>query len=151
MDGVVEGTVVQGIGVSSGSAYAPVMQVGAAVRPPADEAVLETEEAARVIREALEAVAVEIERRAALASDNAAEILGATAMLARDPGLVDGAIAHASARKGPATARKGPATAIDAATQEYIDQFVALGGYFAERATDLRDVGNRAIAFVLGV
>ena len=81
--GVVGGAVIQGIGVSSGSAYAPVVQVGAAVRPPADEAVLPPEEAARVIREALEAVAVEIERRAALASDNAAEILGATAMLVR--------------------------------------------------------------------
>lgn len=136
--------VVQGIGVSPGSAYAPVVQVGAAVRPPADEAVLEAEEATRAIKAALEAVAVEIERRAGLASDNAAEILAATAMLARDPGLLAGAIAHA-------TAGRGPASAIDAATQEYIDQFVALGGYFAERATDLRDVGDRAIAFVLGV
>ncbi len=143
--GVVQGGgVIQGIGVSPGSAYAPVVHVGAAVRPPANEGVLEPEEAARVIREALEAVAVEIERRVGLASDNAAEILGATAMLARDPGLIDGAIAHAAAGKGPASA-------IDAATQEYIDQFVALGGYFAERATDLRDVGDRAIAFVLGV
>ena len=145
MDGVVQGgSVVQGIGVSPGSAYARVVQVGAAVRPPASEVVLEPEEAARVIRSALEAVAVEIERRMGLASDNAAEILGATAMLARDPGLIDGAIVHASAGKGPASA-------IDAATQEYVDQFVELGGYFAERATDLRDVGDRAIAFVLGV
>jgi len=137
-------SVVQGIGVSPGSAYAPVVQVGAAVRPPADEKVLEQAEAAPVIKAALEAVAVEIERRAGLASDNAAEILAATAMLARDPGLLDGAIAHAGAGRGPANA-------IDAATQEYIDQFLALGGYFAERATDLRDVGDRAIAFVLGV
>ena len=52
MDGLV-----QGIGVSSGSAYGPVVQVGAAVRPPADEPVLDSEEAARLIREALEAVA----------------------------------------------------------------------------------------------
>jgi len=137
-------TVVQGIGVSPGSAYAPVVQVGAAVRPPADEKMLPAEESSKVIADALEAVAVEIERRAGLASDNAAEILAATAMLARDPGLLAGAIAHS-------TAGRGPASAIDAATQEYIDQFVALGGYFAERATDLRDVGDRAIAFVLGV
>lgn len=137
-------SVVQGIGVSPGSAYAPLVHVGAAVRPPADEAVLEAGEAARVIKEALEAVAVEIERRVGLASDNAAEILAATAMLARDPGLIDGAIAHAAAGKGPASA-------IDAATQDYIDQFLALGGYFAERATDLRDVGDRAIAVVLDV
>ncbi|MBC7297939.1 MAG: phosphoenolpyruvate--protein phosphotransferase [Demequina sp.] len=135
--------VVQGIPVSSGAAFAPVVQVGAAVRPPSDEAVLSAEEAERRIRAALAEVATEIERRAASASDNAAEILGATAMLARDPGLIDGAIAQAKAGKGPAHA-------IDAATQDYIDQFVALGGYFAERATDLRDVGDRAIAAVLG-
>ena len=30
-------------------------------------------------------------------------------------------------------------------------QFEALGGYFAERVTDLRDVGSRAVAAVLGV
>jgi phosphotransferase system enzyme I (PtsI) len=63
-------------------------------------------------------------------------------MLARDPGLIDGSIAKA--------ATMGPANAIDAATQDYIVQFEALGGYFAERATDLRDVGDRAIAAVLG-
>jgi phosphotransferase system enzyme I (PtsI) len=136
-------SVVQGIPVSSGAAYAPVVQVAPAVRPPADEAVLPAEEAETRIRAALAEVAIEIERRAASASDNAAEILGAIAMLARDPGLIDGAIAQAKAGKGPAQA-------IDAATQIYIDQFVALGGYFAERATDLRDVGDRAIAAVLG-
>ena len=136
-------SVVQGIGVSAGSAFARVVQVGAAVRPPQGEPVVAQEQAEARIRAALEEVAVEIDRRAALASDNAAEILKATAMLARDPGLIDGAIAQAAGGKAPAWA-------IDAATQEYIDQFVALGGYFAERATDLRDVGDRAIAAVLG-
>ena len=29
--------VVQGIGVSAGSAFGPIVKVGAAVRPPADE------------------------------------------------------------------------------------------------------------------
>lgn len=137
-------SVVQGIPVSAGAAFAPVVQVGAAVRPPSDEAVLPAKEAEERIRAALAEVATDIERRAASASDNAAEILNATAMLAKDPGLIDGAIAHA-------TAGKAPAHAIDAATQDFIDQFLALGGYFAERATDLRDVGDRAIAAVLGV
>ena len=35
--------------------------------------------------------------------------------------------------------------------EEYCTQFEALGGYFAERVTDLRDVGSRAVAAVLGV
>jgi phosphotransferase system enzyme I (PtsI) len=130
--------VVQGIGVSAGSAYAPVVQVGAAVRPPQDEQVLSLEDASPRIEAAFEEVAVEIERRVALASDNAAEILGATAMLARDPGLLAAAIEHVGAGRAPAAA-------VDAAIQDYIDRFIELGGYFAERATDLRDVGDRAM------
>lgn len=136
------GTVVQGIGVSAGAAYAPVVIVGDRVLPPADEQVLAHDVAADRIRDAFAEVAAEIDRRAELASDGAAPILKATAMLARDPGLIEGAIAHAESY--------GPATAIERATQGYVDKFIELGGYFAERATDLKDVGARAVAAVLG-
>ena len=34
--------------------------------------------------------------------------------------------------------------------EEYAAQFEALGGYFAERVTDLKDVRNRAVARLLG-
>lgn len=134
--------VIQGIGVSGGSAFAPAVLVGDPVRPPADEPVVDSDTAASRIREAFEEVATEIDRRAARATDSGAEILKATAMLARDPGLIEGAIAE--------TGSVGPATAIDRATHGYVEQFEQLGGYFAERATDVRDVGNRAIAAVLG-
>ncbi|WP_144016142.1 phosphoenolpyruvate--protein phosphotransferase [Demequina sp. NBRC 110052] len=134
--------VVQGIGVSAGSAFGPVVKVGAAVRPPADEP--PADNGAEKVADALEAVATELERRALTALDTAASILQATAMLARDPGLLAAATTEV---EGGA----GPATALDRAVQSYIDQFTALGGYFAERATDLRDVGDRAIAHVLGV
>lgn len=134
--------VVQGIGVSAGSAFGPIVKVGAAVRPPADEP--PAENGAAKVAEALDAVATELERRALTALDTAASILQATAMLARDPGLLAAATTEVEGGTGPATA-------LDRAVQSYIDQFTALGGYFAERATDLRDVGDRAIAHVLGV
>ena len=134
-------TVIQGIGVSTGVAFAPVVAVGRPVRPPDGEPT--AGDAEERIRAAFEDVATDLEARVAHVEDTAAAILQATAMLARDPSLIDGAIARASAGAGPATA-------IDGATQEFMDQFTALGGYFAERAADLRDVGDRAIAAVLG-
>ncbi|WP_061960713.1 phosphoenolpyruvate--protein phosphotransferase [Demequina flava] len=134
-------SIVQGIGVSSGLAFGPVVTVGKPVQPPQDEAAAADAESR--IRDAFEAVATDLDSRTAHVDDTAAAILSATAMLARDPSLIDGAIARA-------TAGSGPATAIDGATREFMEQFAALGGYFAERATDLRDVGDRAIASVLG-
>lgn len=134
-------SIIQGIGVSSGIAFGPVVTVGRPVRPPVDEPA--SADAEQRIREAFESVATELEARVGRVEDTAAAILTATAMLARDPSLIDGAIARVADGAGPATA-------IDGATREFMDQFTALGGYFAERATDLRDVGDRAIAAVLG-
>ena len=49
----------QGIGVSPGSAYGPVVQVAPPVRPPADEAPTEDREAALAdVKAAFESVAV---------------------------------------------------------------------------------------------
>ncbi|WP_430867470.1 phosphoenolpyruvate--protein phosphotransferase [Demequina aurantiaca] len=134
-------TVLQGLGVSEGIAFGPVVRVGRGVRPPESEPTSPDAEAR--IREAFESVALDLDSRLGSVDDTAAAILSATAMLARDPSLIDGAIARAAAGSGPATA-------IDGATREFMEQFIALGGYFAERATDLRDVGDRAIAAVLG-
>ncbi len=134
-----------GIGVSPGTAFGPVVQVAPPVRPPADEAAAADPDAALVdVRASLEAVALDLEARAATADDTAQQILTATALIARDKGLVKAAGKQLAAGKGPATA-------VDAAVEEYAAQFTALGGYFAERVTDLRDVGARAIAHLLGV
>ncbi|WP_404393732.1 phosphoenolpyruvate--protein phosphotransferase [Humibacillus xanthopallidus] len=135
----------QGIGVSPGTAYGPVVQVAPPVRPPADEAAVEDQEAALVdVRAAFEAVAVSLEERATRVEDTAQQILKATALIARDKGLI-----KASAKQ--LAAGKGRANAISGAVEEYAAQFEALGGYFAERVADLRDVGSRAVAAVLGV
>lgn len=135
----------QGIGVSPGTAYGPVVQVAPAVRPPADEpAPTDVDGALADVRAAFERVATSLEERAALVDDTAQQILKATALIARDKSLVK------SAAKLLETGR-GPATAIAGAVEEFAQKFEALGGYFAERVTDLRDVGARAVAQVLGV
>ena len=135
----------QGIGVSPGTAYGPVVQVAPPVRPPADEAAVDDQDAALVdVRAAFEAVAVSLEERATRVEDTAQQILKATALIARDKGLVKAAAKQLAAGKGRANAISG-------AVEEYAVQFEALGGYFAERVADLRDVGSRAVAAVLGV
>ncbi|HET7800868.1 MAG TPA: phosphoenolpyruvate--protein phosphotransferase, partial [Humibacillus xanthopallidus] len=91
-----------------------------------------------------EAVAVSLEERATRVEDTAQQILKATALIARDKGLVKAAAKQLEAGKGRANA-------IEGAIEQYAAQFEALGGYFAERVADLRDVGSRAVAAVLGV
>jgi phosphotransferase system enzyme I (PtsI) len=134
-----------GIGVSPGTAYGPVVQVAPPVPPPAEEpAPTDTDAALADVKAALESVAVSLEERAARADDTAQQILKATALIARDKGLV-------KAARTLLDAGQGPAHAITHAVEEYAAQFEALGGYFAERVTDLRDVGARAVAAVLGL
>jgi phosphoenolpyruvate-protein phosphotransferase (PTS system enzyme I) len=135
----------QGIGVSPGSAYGPVVQVAPPVRPPVDEPAVDDREAALAdVKAAFEFVAQALEGKARHADDTAQQILKATALIARDKGLVKAADKQLAAGRGRATA-------IANAVEEYCTQFEALGGYFAERVTDLRDVGSRAVAAVLGV
>ena len=134
-----------GIGVSPGTAIGPVVQVRPPVRPPADEpGSADPGESSRLIREVLESVAGTLEERAARADATARQILTATAMMARDPGLATAADKHLAGGRGPAAA-------VDAATGEYCAMFSAAGGYLAERVTDLRDVCDRAVARLLGL
>lgn len=135
----------RGIGVSPGSAYGPVVLVAPPVQAPEGEPAANDPDAALVeVKAAFESVAVDLEERAGRADDTAAQILTATALIARDKSL------HKAAGKHLA-AGQGPATAIESAIGEFVAQFEALGGYFAERVADLRDVGARAVAAVLGV
>ncbi len=134
-----------GIGVSPGTASGPVVQVSPPVQAPAGEpAPSDLTEATEAVKAAFESVAADLEARAAAADDTAQQILKATALIARDKTLLKGATKHL-------TGGSGKATSISAAVEEVAAQFEALGGYFAERVTDLRDVGSRAVAAVLGV
>jgi phosphoenolpyruvate-protein phosphotransferase (PTS system enzyme I) len=134
-----------GIGVSPGIAVGPGVQVRPPVRPPEQEpAASDPVAAGQQIRRVLESVAGTLDDLAGRADPTAQQILTATAMMARDPGLAAAADKHLNGGSGPATA-------VDAATEEYCDMFSAAGGYLAERVTDLRDVRDRAVARLLGV
>ncbi|KHK98262.1 phosphoenolpyruvate-protein phosphotransferase [Microbacterium mangrovi] len=139
------GEIQQGIGVSPGTAYGPVVQVAPPVRPPANEpAPADPDAAAAAVAQAFADVAASLDAKVERVNDTAQTILKATAMIARDKSLLKAAVASVHAGVGPATA-------ITAAVEEFVVKFEALGGYFAERVADLRDVGARAVAAVLGV
>jgi phosphotransferase system enzyme I (PtsI) len=134
-----------GVGVSPGAAVGPVVRMRPRARPPLHEpSATDVAAAAHRVREALGIVAATIEQRALAVDAAAREILEATAMMARDPGLATAVDAHLAAGCGPATA-------VDAAVEDYCATFTAAGGHLAERVTDLRDVGDRAIAQLLGL
>lgn len=134
-----------GIGVSSGTATGPVVQVRPA--PSYDESEPATSDAAAAgqrVRDALEAVATGLSARIARANEHAKPILEATAMMARDPGLVTGI-------DGQLATGKGITKSVHDAVEDYCAMFTSLGGYMAERVTDLRDVRDRTICQLLGV
>lgn len=135
--------VVTGLGVSPGSASGPIARLGLPPRPPADEKP-GADPAAELTRvsEALEKVALSLEQRAAGAPGEAAAVLGATALMARDPGL-------RSSVKSQLDKGRPTAQSLDAAIEGFCDVLASAGGYMAERVADLRDVRNRALALLL--
>ncbi|RGE22470.1 phosphoenolpyruvate--protein phosphotransferase [Leucobacter sp. wl10] len=133
-----------GIGVSPGTAYGPVVQVAPPVAPPADEpAASDPAAAAESVVAAFMRVASALDAKADQLDADARDILRATALIARDRALHRAAARHLEAGSGPATS-------VAAAIEEFAAQFEALGGYFAERVADLRDIGSRVVAEVLG-
>lgn len=133
-----------GIGVSPGTAVGPLVLVTPAPKPPADEpATTDAAAASATVKGVLEAVAAGLDARAAMADAHAKPILEAGAMMARDPGLAMGI-------DGQLATGKGITNAVNDAVEEYCAMFESLGGYMAERVTDLRDVRDRAVARLLG-
>ena len=144
MSGDVLHTTFHGIGVSAGTAVGPLVIVTPAPKAPDDEApTTDAAAASGVVRGVLEDVAAGLEARAAKASEHARPILEAGAMMARDPGLAMGIDTQLQSGKGVTNA-------VTAAVEEYCAMFESLGGYMAERVTDLRDVRDRAVARLLG-
>ncbi len=134
-----------GIGVSAGTASGPAVLVRPAPQAPANEEPTTDPAAAGVkVRAALEAVAEGLETRILRADDHAKPILEATAMMARDEGLLDSIDAQLASGRGLTNA-------VSLAVEEYCAMFVELGGYMAERVTDLRDVRDRAVSRLLGL
>jgi phosphotransferase system enzyme I (PtsI) len=135
----------RGIGVSPGLAAGPVRRIAPPPTLPAPRTVTDPPAETAQALAALATVAADLAQRAdAVAVPTAAEILRAQSMMAADPVLAD-AIAD-RVRAG----LDGP-HAINAALAEHRTAFEAAGGYLAERAADLDDLRDRAVAACLGL
>lgn len=111
---------------------------------PADEPpTTDAAAASATVRDTLAAVASSLSAKAEKADAHAKPILEAGAMMAQDPGLAGAIDTHLQAGKGITNA-------VAAAVEEYCAMFESIGGYMAERVTDLRDVRDRTVARLLG-
>jgi phosphoenolpyruvate-protein phosphotransferase (PTS system enzyme I) len=134
-----------GIGVGRAIATGPVRRMPDPLPEPseADSPADKDAEVART-RTALQQVAAELTERGARAGGDAKNVLGAQALMAEDPTLVDDVVARI--QQGRTGQR-----AVHEAFLEFQVMLVGLGGYMAERAADLGDVAQRIIARLTGV
>ncbi|MET0297518.1 MAG: phosphoenolpyruvate--protein phosphotransferase [Microbacterium sp.] len=135
----------RGVGIGLGVAQGPVARMAEPLPAPSDAASeLNPDEETSRAREAVAAVARELESRGAQAGGAAQDVLEAQAMMAEDPSLeseIDSRIA----------AGKTAEFAVHDAFASFREQLVAMGGYLGERAADLDDVAQRVIARLRGV
>ena len=139
-------TVLHGIGVSAGTASGPVAVVTPAVGIDEHEpASVDPQADGERIRAVLHDVAASLTARAEHANSDASRaVLEATATLATDKGLIRGV--DKELKKGA-----GATKAIHDAVEVYAEKLRKLGGYMAERVTDLYDIRNRATARLRGL
>ncbi|GAB3621555.1 phosphoenolpyruvate--protein phosphotransferase [Glutamicibacter endophyticus] len=137
-----------GVGVSAGRVIGPVLRMPDPIAAPADGAPLPTgasvETETQRLADAAAQVAAQLKERAAHATGNAQAVLKATALMAADRSLLKSA-----------TKLVASGTCAESAIWEAADavatQLTALGGYMAERATDVLDVRARIVAALRGV
>ncbi|HSO63952.1 MAG TPA: PEP-utilizing enzyme, partial [Ornithinibacter sp.] len=137
-----------GTPVVPGVAAGPVLHVRGEVSPAAiarfgDGEFADHEAALAAYDEAAAAVADTFSSTAAAAEGAAAEVLSASAGLARDKGLRTGVSKNLQTGQGPVAAVQG-------AVEQFVSIFTNMGGLMAERATDLRDIERRVIAHLVG-
>ncbi|MFH8623406.1 phosphoenolpyruvate--protein phosphotransferase [Streptomyces vietnamensis] len=135
---------IRGIGVGTGSAAGPVARMAPVPALPAPRPVADPAAEAAAVHAALGAVVADLEERAARVSGPGSEVLAAQAMMAADPVLAD---------EAAALTERGTdgAHALAAAFDGFRTALVAAGGHFAERAADLDDLRDRAVAHLLGL
>lgn len=134
-----------GIGVGRALATGPVRRMPDPLpEPPEGESPADTAAEVARTKSALQQVASELTERGHRAGGDAQAVLEAQALMAEDPTLVDDVIARIG------QGRTGQ-RAVHEAFLEFQVMLVGLGGYMAERATDLGDVAQRIIAKLTGV
>jgi phosphotransferase system enzyme I (PtsI) len=135
----------RGVGIGLGVAQGRVARMSEPLPPPNDSpSALSADDETTRVRDAVAAVARELEQRGAQAGGAAKDVLEAQAMMAEDPTLeseIDARIAQG----------KTGEFAVFGAFASFREQLVAMGGYLGERAADLDDVAQRVIARLKGV
>ena len=140
--------VLQGTPVVTGVAFGPALIVRGEVSAEAVERFgagpyADAESALEAYDAASSGVADGFTRKADKASGAAAEVLTASAGLARDKGL------RSAVRKHLNTGSPLVASVHDA-VEQFVEIFSQMGGLMAERATDLRDIERRIVAHLVG-
>ncbi|MDR2347468.1 MAG: phosphoenolpyruvate--protein phosphotransferase [Bifidobacteriaceae bacterium] len=136
--------VIRGIPASPGLGVGPLVRLPRRVAPPVDEpAPVTLEDGVAEVAAVLEQVAQGMEARAEGATEAAQAILRAGALIARDPDLAD-------LVRDRIAGGLGVSNAVAAAADSFAAQLESLGGLMAERAADVRDVRDRAVARLLG-
>jgi len=135
----------QGIGVGRGVAVGPIIRMPDPLPEPTDSQ-HDGDAAAEFTRVtgSLAAVASDLEARGKKAGGEAQEVLEAAAMMAADPTLSDNV-------KELIDSGKSGERAVFEAFGAFQEMLIGMGGYMAERATDLGDVSQRIIAHLRGV
>ncbi len=139
-------TVLRGIGVCPGVVAGPVVRMPDPVAEPAEgDTVADRETEAARVRPAMDAVAADLQERAAGASGETQAVLEATSFMAADPALAD------LAEQGVSERGLSAARATWEAANTFRDMLASAGGYMGARAADVEDVRNRIVATILGV
>lgn len=134
-----------GSGIGGGTALGTVLRMPDPLPAPAETPRTggADDEKARATT-SLAATSESIGARGERAGGSAREVLEAQSMMAADPTLADDVASRIDAG---ATAER----AVYEAFAAFRDMLIGLGGYMAERATDLNDVSQRVIAHLRGV
>ncbi len=137
-----------GVGVSPGRVIGTIRQMPKPIsEPPAGEQLAPdttAEEATAALKAAAQAVHDELKDRAAHATGDGKAVLEATALMAKDTMLIKGAAKLVA--RGTSAER-----AIWESGSSVSEMLHNLGGYMAERATDVLDVRARIVAELRGV
>jgi len=135
----------QGVGIGRGLAIGPVLRMPDPLPEPTDTPSSLAPDAEKVrAAGALAATAADIRLRGEKAGGSAKDVLDAQAFMAEDPTLKDDVNARIDAGK------TGERAVFEAFVQ-FRDLLTSMGGYMGERATDLDDVSQRAVAHLQGV